>query len=846
MISEGQRNDINYAIPLLDHIEIDGSKVLADRGYDSNQLIDYIYDHGDHQVLSQDGEQRVRGEWAFSLSDELNRPVLTGICHNSYYYADFPLCEIDVKARRDDTGTAFHGYILENIPLTNPVVYTVNYYDDYSFIGKHGVPTSLNYVTPPSGYGTCYTESSKGLLTGTVTARLDATGVTGYDYAAFYYDERGRIIQSRATNHMGGIEEEYVAYSFTGDPLKRQHVHTATGYSTQTEVCTYEYDHAGRLLTTKHKLNTNEEVTLVENTYDDLGRIKSSKRHGNSALTTDYTYNVRSWMKTLTTDTLFNQTLHYNDSYGGSRACYNGNISAMSWKAAGDTGVHGYRFSYDEMSRLTAAGYLWNGSPSANYDTSYTYNRQSNLTSLRRNGRTGTSSYGLIDDLTLTLDGNWLTRVDDAATSSAYNNGFEFKDAVKQDNEYTYDKNGNMTKDLNKKITDIQYNCLNSPSKVTFQDDSTITYTYAVNGTKLRTVHTIGDTTSTTDYCGNVIYENGAQKLLLTDAGHITLSDKKYHYYLQDHQGNNRVVVDQTGQKEEVNHYYPFGGTFASAEKSIQPYKYNGKELDTKNGLNWYDYGARYYDVAIGRWNAVDPMAEMYYSWSPYAYCVDSPTNYVDPTGCFSTKFGAWLYKLFNGGDQILKDIGGEYFVSTQVEHSGDEVGATVNRRFDWNGRNTGRNLAVEKQWNAYIADTKFQELCTTHGMEYVRTENQSDAVAGMLQPAMQTIIPVPFIKSGNALINAVRGQKNVTTPVIRFGGNANQVYHTFRHTDALGLDRSLVQSMIRTHFETVSSQVVAGRPFNQVIRISGRNIQYTVFKLSDGTFNIGRIHEVL
>lgn len=240
---------------------------------------------------------------------------------------------------------------------------------------------------------------SKGLLTGTVTARLDATGVTGYDYAAFYYDERGRIIQSRATNHMGGIEEEYVAYSFTGEPLKRQHVHTATGYSTQTEVCTYEYDHAGRLLTTKHKLNTNEEVTLVENTYDDLGRIKSSKRHGNSALTTDYTYNVRSWMKTLTTDTLFNQTLHYNDSYGGSRACYNGNISAMSWKAAGDTGVHGYRFSYDEMSRLTAAGYLWNGSPSANYDTSYTYNRQSNLTSLRRNGRTGTSSYGLIDDL---------------------------------------------------------------------------------------------------------------------------------------------------------------------------------------------------------------------------------------------------------------------------------------------------------------------------------------------------------------------------------------------------------------------------------------------------------------
>ncbi|GAA6364103.1 hypothetical protein I1700191I7_10850 [Bacteroides ovatus] len=69
-------------------------------------------------------------------------------------------------------------------------------------------------------------------------------------------------------------------------------------------------------------------------------------------------------------------------------------------------------------------------------------------------------------------------------------------------------------------------------------------------------MHKAGNTTTTTDYCGNVIYENGVQELLLTDAGHVTLSDKKYHYYLQDHQENNRVVVDQTGQKEEVGHYY--------------------------------------------------------------------------------------------------------------------------------------------------------------------------------------------------------------------------------------------------------------------------------------------------
>ena len=145
---------------------------------------------------------------------------------------------------------------------------------------------------------------------------------------------------------------------------------------------------------------------------------------------------------------------------------------------------------------------------------------------------------------------------------------------------------------MNKGISDIQYNFLNLPDKVTFGDGSTITYTYAADGTKLRTVHKIGGATTTTDYCGNVIYENSIQKLLLTDAGYVSLSDKQYHYYLQDHQGNNRVVITQNGTVEETNHYYPFGGVFASTN-DVQAYKYNGKELDTKKGLNWYDYGAR-------------------------------------------------------------------------------------------------------------------------------------------------------------------------------------------------------------------------------------------------------------
>ena len=117
---------------------------------------------------------------------------------------------------------------------------------------------------------------------------------------------------------------------------------------------------------------------------------------------------------------------------------------------------------------------------------------------------------------------------------------------------------------MNKNLVSIQYNYLNLPNRIEFEDGSSISYLYDAAGTKLRVVHSIAGNIATTDYCGNVIYENGIPKTLLTDAGFVSLSDNKYHHYLQDHQGNNRVVVSQDGTVEEVNHYYPFGGIFAS------------------------------------------------------------------------------------------------------------------------------------------------------------------------------------------------------------------------------------------------------------------------------------------
>ena len=437
------------------------------------------------------------------------------------------------------------------------------------------------------------------MQTGAVTARLDADGVAGYDYTAFYYDDRSRVIQTRSTNHLGGTDVEYVAYDFTGNPVKRRRVHTASGKPTQTETYTYTYDHAGRLTTVRHKLNSRAEVTLVSNTYDELGRLHTQSPHGSATNKQTYSYNIRGWLTGISGGK-FTQSLYYNTGTGTSQ--YGGNVSSMTWKAGNEATTRGYKFAYDGLNRLTSATYgegtNITSNPNRFTEKVTAYDLNGNIKGLQRYGQTGASSYGVLDNLTYTLRGNQVTRVDDASTATAYNNGFAFKDAVKQADEYAYDKNGNLTQDLNKNILSIEYNALNLPCEVTFGNGNTVSYLYSAGGTKLRTAHTVGGVSTTTDYLGNVVYENGSPKLLLTDAGYVSLSDGKYHYYLKDHQGNNRVVISSTGTVEEVNHYYPFGGVFASSG-NVQPYKYNGKELDRKNGLDWYDYGARHYDAAF-------------------------------------------------------------------------------------------------------------------------------------------------------------------------------------------------------------------------------------------------------
>ena len=129
-------------------------------------------------------------------------------------------------------------------------------------------------------------------------------------------------------------------------------------------------------------------------------------------------------------------------------------------------------------------------------------------------------------------------------------------------------------------------------------------------------------------------FEGGFARAFETSA---TTDRFVFYYYNQDHLGNNREVVDIKGRIHQVTNYYPFGAPYADENaikgKSLQPYKYNGKELDLMHGLNTYDYGARQYDPILARWDRVDRMAEKKPWQSPYVYGRNNPIRFVDPDG---------------------------------------------------------------------------------------------------------------------------------------------------------------------------------------------------------------------
>ncbi|WP_421806108.1 DUF6443 domain-containing protein [Flagellimonas sp.] len=413
--------------------------------------------------------------------------------------------------------------------------------------------------------------------------------------------------------------------------------------------------------------NLDEEL-IVYNKYDELGQLVQKKVGGvpntsydmtDGLQTIDYAYNVRGWLKSINKDIdntdndLFNFGIAYNAPQHGGTPLYNGNISETEWNTQNtDNATKWYTYRYDALNRLEQSFFGDNsGDPNVagRYSTDYDYDKNGNITDL---SRTGDDKYYTIDVLSYTYynGGNRLKSVSDMGTDTNVNQE-GFSDGNTSDTDYEYDGNGNLTMDLNKGIqaNGIEYNHLNLPTKI-MTSSGDISYVYDAVGTKLEK-KAAG---SVTLYAGNYIYAGAsgteAFQFMGQSEGYVTpngINGYDYVYQYKDHLGNIRLsyLEDDTGELQivEENNYYPFGlkhkgynEVVSSYGNSVaQKWKFGGKELSEELGLETYDFGARNYDPALGRWMNIDALAEdpNQIDKSPYAYAWNNPVYYTDPDG---------------------------------------------------------------------------------------------------------------------------------------------------------------------------------------------------------------------
>ena len=403
---------------------------------------------------------------------------------------------------------------------------------------------------------------------------------------------------------------------------------------------------------------------------------------------------------------------------GTDRRRFGGDVSSMEWRSGAGTGTRSYDFAYDGLGRLVSADYGEYGDHVVGYGTSYSYDNMGNLLSLSREGDMTSSLKGIVDNLSMTYDGNMLASVSDSAPAPSVTGSADFRDGASMAVEYTYDRNGNMTSDLNRKVSLISYNRQNRPARMRHAG-GTETFTYLPDGTKRgRTVLGKDRSLSRTEYRGNLVCADDSLKYILFDGGLIAMdrAEPEYLFFLRDHLGSVRVVARPDGKAVQVNHYYPYGMAFAGGRMSgnaeahpvtgeggnvidgdleigggtggmelarpgaSQPYRFLGNELYTSNSLGLYDFSARMYDPALGRFLSVDPMAETCLNMTPFAYCGNNPIIRVDPEGeIWHIVGGAVVGAVLEGGSALIQGKTGKEIGAAAVRGAieGGVVAAT-------------------------------------------------------------------------------------------------------------------------------------------------------------------------
>lgn len=617
-----------------------------------------LYDRRGRLAMTQSGKQRAANEWSFTKYDRMDRPVLSGIVTGGTFESHKAALDA-ATVLYEVRGTTVHGYTNQSYPsvAAEGDYLSVTYYDDYDWLPEndpHAFSTADALGGTPNYRVQGQSTGSKSKVLGIETDRWLTT--------ATYFDSDYQAIQSVADLYPSGVEITSNTHDFTGN-VTRTKVKQSVDNTVYEYDKWFEFDAFGRLQQVSQQIagdGANGKVTLASYTYDELGNTATKAIH-NGLETESYAYDMTGRTNAVTSPS-FSYALDYEQSaVAGAVPRLDGNVSAIRWGSAASTDK-AYAYAYDRVGQLQSADYkllsggVW--SPSANYkESGLTYDLNGNILSVQRTGGSGESQHAL----TYTYDGYRLLSVGVNGTAS---------------DSYLYDADGNMTFDGRRGLT-IAYNTLNLPEEIVAGNQK-INYIYSASGEKLAC-----DANGSLTYYRSVMVYGSDNKLLymLTPEGTVSRSEGSagtsytYNYFKTDHLGSTRVMlsaVDGTLQASQTTDFYPFGLAFEYSNLNKNKYLFSGKELqdglEGSSMLEWYDFGARFYDPMLGRWFNMDPAAQ--YA-NPYLFCGNSPMMYVDRNGqfahwaFFAVAMGIWtntvtqLPKLHNAGDYVKAFIVG-------------------------------------------------------------------------------------------------------------------------------------------------------------------------------------------
>lgn len=485
IIAQGILDDLCYQYRY-DGQDREVEKKLPGKGW---QYI--VYDKQDRPVLAQDAVLRTVNNnfntkgWLFTKYDEFHRVVYTGFFANTATRQAMQSALNSMSAnagnneRRNRIPFNLQGidiyYDKQAFPTGSMTVLSVNYYDTYPVEAPVIPPTVLGQYTLPQTIDANNNTSTNSLQVASYVRNIDDNNWTK---TYTYYDTKARPIALKTSNHLGGYSNKEFKLDFTGLVEESYTYHKKTPNNNEVKIKErFVYDNQNRVLKQYHQVDNLQEELLAENTYNEIGQ-QINKKTGNTTGTPlqsiDYTYNIRGWLTSINnpnnpasfSNKLCGFELKYDNPVSSSfaPAKYNGSISEFDWKTANGNTLRRYGYKYDRLDRLTDASYL---EPLATvpvtngYGEFLTYDENGNITSLKRYQSYNNTAM-LIDNLVYSnYKGNQLLNVtDNSSNNLGYPTG---------GNTISYDLNGNMINHVDKEISNISYNFLNLPNKVTFQ-----------------------------------------------------------------------------------------------------------------------------------------------------------------------------------------------------------------------------------------------------------------------------------------------------------------------------------------------------------------------------------------